>query len=86
MATYTGGAAYLRVLFSRIGLFIAIYILIGVFCNTAPPIFRRLLAVLRRSIAGYSTSSRSSSGPSAFGTLPSQWVNGRLQEALRPRD
>jgi hypothetical protein len=35
--TYSGAAAYLRVLFSWVGLFIAIYILIGVFFNTAPP-------------------------------------------------
>ena len=77
---------FLSTLFSRIGLLIVIYILIGVFTTQHPPIFHRLLAVLRRSIAGFSTSSRSSPGPSAFGTLPSQWVNGRLQEALRPRD
>ena len=35
--TYTGPAAYIRILFHRFGLFIAIYILIGVFYNTAPP-------------------------------------------------
>ena len=35
--TYTGVAAYIVVLFTRFGLFIAIYILIGVFYNTAPP-------------------------------------------------
>jgi hypothetical protein len=37
VATYTGAAAYIRALFSPIGLFVAIYILIGVFYNTAPP-------------------------------------------------
>ena len=35
--TYTGVAAFLVLLFTRWGLFIAIYILIGVFYNTAPP-------------------------------------------------
>ena len=35
--TYRGVAAYIAVLFTRFGLFIAIYILIGVFHNTAPP-------------------------------------------------
>ena len=35
--TYSGAAAYLRLLFSWVGLFIAIYILIGVFFNTSPP-------------------------------------------------
>ena len=35
--TYSGIAAYLAVLFTRWGLFIAIYILIGVFYNTASP-------------------------------------------------
>jgi hypothetical protein len=35
--TYKGVAAYIVILFSRFGLFIAIYILIGVFYNTAPP-------------------------------------------------
>jgi hypothetical protein len=35
--TYSGAAAYLRILFSWVGLFIAIYILIGVFFNTASP-------------------------------------------------
>jgi hypothetical protein len=35
--TYTGAAAYIRGLFSKFGLFIAIYILIGVFYNTAAP-------------------------------------------------
>ena len=35
--TYQGVAAYLRVLFTKAGLFIAIYLLIGVFFNTAPP-------------------------------------------------
>ena len=35
--TYQGVAAYIRVLFTGAGLFIAIYILIGVFFNTAPP-------------------------------------------------
>jgi hypothetical protein len=38
--TYQGVAAYIAILFTRFGLFIAIYILIGVFHNTAPPIFR----------------------------------------------
>ena len=37
--TYSGVAAYLRILFTWAGLFIAIYILIGVFFNTAPPHF-----------------------------------------------
>jgi len=36
-STYTGVPAYLRFLFTWGGLFIAIYILIGVFYNTAPP-------------------------------------------------
>ena len=35
--TYTGVASYIAILFTRWGLFIAIYILIGVFYNTAPP-------------------------------------------------
>ena len=35
--TYRGAAAYIALLFSWPGLFIAIYILIGVFHNTAPP-------------------------------------------------
>jgi hypothetical protein len=35
--SYQGVAAYIRVLFTGAGLFIAIYILIGVFYNTAPP-------------------------------------------------
>jgi len=35
--TYNGVAAYIRLIFTRGGLFIAIYILIGVFHNTAPP-------------------------------------------------
>jgi hypothetical protein len=35
--TYQGVAAYIRVLFTGAGLFIAAYILIGVFYNTAPP-------------------------------------------------
>jgi hypothetical protein len=35
--TYQGVAAYIRILFTEAGLFIAIYILIGVFYNTAPP-------------------------------------------------
>ena len=35
--TYSGVAAYIRILFTEAGLFIAIYILIGVFYNTAPP-------------------------------------------------
>ncbi len=35
--TYSGLAAYIRLLFTGAGLFLAIYILIGVFYNTAPP-------------------------------------------------
>ena len=35
--TYKGAAAYIALLFSSPGLFIATYILIGVFHNTAPP-------------------------------------------------
>ena len=35
--TYEGVAAYIRALFSKVGLFFAIYILVGVFYNTAPP-------------------------------------------------
>jgi hypothetical protein len=35
--TYRGIAGYIRALFAKLGLFIAIYILIGVFYNTAPP-------------------------------------------------
>jgi hypothetical protein len=35
--TYTGVAAYIRALFSTFGLFLVIYLLIGVFYNTAPP-------------------------------------------------
>lgn len=35
--TYGGLAAYIAVLFTRFGLFIAIYVIIGVFHNTAPP-------------------------------------------------
>ena len=34
---YEGAAAYIRLIFTRAGIFIAIYILIGVFYNTAPP-------------------------------------------------
>jgi hypothetical protein len=37
VATYTGVAAYIRLIFTKAGLFIAIYILVGVFYNTAPP-------------------------------------------------
>lgn len=37
--TYRGLAAYLVILVSRFGIFIAIYILVGVFHNTAPPHF-----------------------------------------------
>jgi hypothetical protein len=37
VATYTGAAAYIRLIFTKAGLFIAIYILIGVFFNTASP-------------------------------------------------
>ena len=37
--TSRGIAAYIRILFTKVGLFIAIYILIGVFHNTAPPHF-----------------------------------------------
>jgi hypothetical protein len=35
--TYQGVPAYIRILFTPAGLFIAIYLLIGVFYNTAPP-------------------------------------------------
>jgi hypothetical protein len=35
--TYEGAAAYIRALFSKVGLFFAIYILVGVFYNTIPP-------------------------------------------------
>jgi hypothetical protein len=35
--TYKGALAYIAALFSLPGLIIAIYILIGVFTNTAPP-------------------------------------------------
>ncbi len=35
--SYEGFAAYIRIIFTQAGLFIAIYILIGVFYNTAPP-------------------------------------------------
>jgi hypothetical protein len=35
--TYQGIVAYIVILLSRFGIFIAIYILIGVFYNTAPP-------------------------------------------------
>ena len=35
--TYSGAAAYIRLIFSFPGLIIAAYILIGVFYNTAPP-------------------------------------------------
>jgi hypothetical protein len=35
--THRGAAAYIALLFSWPGLFVAIYILIGVFHNTAPP-------------------------------------------------
>ena len=37
--TYRGIAAYIRLLFSRVGLIFVIYFLIGVFYNTAPPHF-----------------------------------------------
>jgi hypothetical protein len=36
-STYKGIAAYIRLLFHRIGLFLMIYVLIGVFYNTASP-------------------------------------------------
>ena len=36
-STYQGVAAYIRLIFTEAGLFIAIYILIGVFLNTASP-------------------------------------------------
>ena len=35
--SYTGATAYIRLLFTKIGLFITIYVLIGIFYNTAPP-------------------------------------------------
>jgi hypothetical protein len=35
--SYSGAAAYIRLIFTWAGLFITIYILIGVFYNTAPP-------------------------------------------------
>ncbi|HYA52987.1 MAG TPA: hypothetical protein VEG33_17690 [Streptosporangiaceae bacterium] len=35
--TYTGVAAYIRLIFSSVGLIVAAYILVGVFYNTAPP-------------------------------------------------
>jgi hypothetical protein len=35
--TYQGIAAYIRILFTKAGLFIAIYLLIGIFYNTAAP-------------------------------------------------
>ncbi len=35
--TYKGVAAYIRLLFTRIGFFLMAYVLIGVFYNTAPP-------------------------------------------------
>lgn len=35
--TYQGAAAYIRVLSTPLGLFVAAYILIGVFFNTVPP-------------------------------------------------
>jgi hypothetical protein len=34
---YEGAAAYIRIIFTPAGLFIATYILIGVFYNTVPP-------------------------------------------------
>ena len=37
--SFQGVAAYIAIIFSRFGIFIAIYILIGVFHNTAPPHF-----------------------------------------------
>jgi hypothetical protein len=36
-STYRGIAAYIRLLFHKIGIFLMIYLLIGVFSNTAPP-------------------------------------------------
>ena len=36
-STYRGIAAYIRLLFNKVGLFFVIYTLIGVFSNTAPP-------------------------------------------------
>ena len=35
--TYRGIAAYISLLFSKFGLILVIYVLIGVFHNTAPP-------------------------------------------------
>ena len=35
--TYKGVAAYIRIIFTKFGLFLVIYTLIGVFHNTAPP-------------------------------------------------
>ena len=46
--TYQGIAAYIVILFTRFGLFIAIYILIGVFHNTAP----FSTAIQRSAVAG----------------------------------
>ena len=37
--TSRGITAYIRILFDKVGLFIVIYTLIGVFYNTAPPHF-----------------------------------------------
>jgi hypothetical protein len=36
-STYRGIAAYIRLLFHKIGIFLMIYVLIGVFYNTASP-------------------------------------------------
>ena len=38
-SSYSGFAAYVRLIFSKAGLFIGIYFLIGVFYNTASPHF-----------------------------------------------
>ncbi len=35
--TYQGAVAYIRILFTPVGLFIALYIVVGIFYNTAPP-------------------------------------------------
>jgi hypothetical protein len=37
---------YIRTLFSKIGVFIVIYIMLGIFVNTAPPHFPTLTASL----------------------------------------
>ena len=55
--TYKGATAYIRIIFNKVGLFIAIYILIGVFYNTASPHFLDRLGLREQRTCSNNTSS-----------------------------